>query len=149
MVDAGYVSIGGLAREKYGDDQVSLVGFGSYHGTVLAGSAWGSEEQVMPLPPAPRDSYEYAFHQVAMDLKARSFYVDFPKDSPASLFETRGHRAVGVVYNPRHESRGNYVPTRLAERYDAFVFVDKTQALTSLHNRPARHQIPETWPSGQ
>src|SRR5256885_15614331 len=38
----------------------------------------------------------------------------------------RGQRAIGVVYNPEYERYGNYVPTNLAKRYDAFLFVDKT-----------------------
>ena len=42
-----------------------------------------------------------------------------------------GHRAIGVVYHPRYE-RGNYVPTRLADRYDAFIYVDETKALSPL-----------------
>ena len=48
------------------------------------------------------------------------------------LSEVYEHRAVGVVYNPELERLGNYVPTRLGERYDAFVHCDRTTALTPL-----------------
>ena len=41
MGDAGEVNIGQLAREQYGDDVV-LVGFSTYRGTVTAASNWGS-----------------------------------------------------------------------------------------------------------
>jgi len=149
MIDHGYVNLGGLAREKYGAGEVSLVGFGSYQGTVLAGAAWGAPEKVMMLPAAPEGTYEHAFHRATRALHADTLYLSFVEKAPALLCQTRGHRAVGVVYNPRHEARGNYVPTQLAKRYDSFIFIDQTHALTSLHGQPAPKQIPETWPSGQ
>ena len=43
--------------------------------------------------------------------------------------ETRGHRAIGVVYHPEYEHLGNYVPTVLSRRYDALLFIDETHAL--------------------
>jgi erythromycin esterase-like protein len=43
------------------------------------------------------------------------------------------HRAIGVVFKPEDERWANYVPTRLAERYDAFVFLPYTRALEPLH----------------
>src|SRR5690606_22909231 len=36
MARAGEVTIGQLARQRYGSDQVVLVGFGTYQGTVVA-----------------------------------------------------------------------------------------------------------------
>ena len=45
----------------------------------------------------------------------------------------RGQRAIGVVYNPQYEKYGNYVPTILPLRYDAFLFIDETHALHPLH----------------
>jgi erythromycin esterase-like protein len=59
-----------------------------------------------------------------------------------------GHRAVGVVYNPKYEQYGNYVPTVLPLRYDAFIYLDKTKALYPLHIKPDGHQVPETYPFG-
>ena len=44
------------------------------------------------------------------------------------LNEFRGHRAIGVVYNPNQES-GNYVPTILPMRYDSFIFIRETNPL--------------------
>jgi erythromycin esterase-like protein len=58
-----------------------------------------------------------------------------------------GHRAIGVVYNPEREW-GNYVPTRMTERYDAFIFLPVTAALHPLHMHPDRQQVPETYPFG-
>jgi erythromycin esterase-like protein len=148
MKSAGYVNIGGLARENYGDDNVALVGFGTYEGEVLAGSAWGAPGQVMKLPPAREDSIEAYLHEVAQQTDNARFYMIFDGEARKPFHEVKGHRAVGVVYDPRHERRGNYVPTVLAKRYDAFIFVDKTRALRSLHAAAQRGEFPETWPTG-
>jgi erythromycin esterase len=50
--------------------------------------------------------------------------------------QVRGHRAIGVVCQPDLESYGNYVPTILQKRYDAFLYIDKTEALHPLHIEP-------------
>ncbi|WP_311315651.1 hypothetical protein [Neobacillus niacini] len=39
---------------------------------------------------------------------------------------------MGVVYNPQYEQFGNYVPSVMSERYDAFIFVSSTNALQPL-----------------
>ena len=52
--------------------------------------------------------------------------------SDASSREWRGHRAIGVVYQPEYEQYGNYVPTVLPRRYDAFLFIDETKAVRPL-----------------
>lgn len=149
MKAAGYVNIGGLARQSYGQENVALVGFGTYEGEVLAGKAWGGPEQRMPLPAAQEGSYEDYFHRVALMEKLNRFYLLLGDEAHSPLSRWLGQRAVGVVYDPRHERRGNYVPTELSKRYDAFVFVDKTHALKSLHAASVRGEFPETWPSGQ
>jgi erythromycin esterase-like protein len=59
-----------------------------------------------------------------------------------------GHRAIGVVYHPERERYGNYVPTVLSRRYDAFVYLDKTQALHPMHLNPDGHLVPEGYPFG-
>ncbi|MFC3518890.1 erythromycin esterase family protein [Streptomonospora nanhaiensis] len=65
------------------------------------------------------------------------------------LGETLDHRAIGVVYHPEREARGNYVPTVAGQRYDAFVHVDRTTALHPLHGtEPPAPREPETYPSG-
>jgi erythromycin esterase-like protein len=63
--------------------------------------------------------------------------------------EWRGQRAIGVVYHPEYE-RGNYVPTRLAERYDAYIHIDRTRAVKPLNGEPtwAPKVMDETYPSG-
>ncbi|MFZ3589863.1 hypothetical protein ACOI1C_11410 [Bacillus sp. DJP31] len=36
------------------------------------------------------------------------------------------------MYHPEHEHLGNYVPSRMSERYDAFIFIDETKALSPI-----------------
>jgi len=65
------------------------------------------------------------------------------------LLEPRGNRAIGVVYDPALERYGNYVPTVLPRRYDAFLYIDESHALGPLHpfeKVPAEE--PETYPFG-
>lgn len=147
MASNGYINIGGLARQAYGAENVSLIGFGSYQGQVVAGRAWDGPEEIMNLPPAQKNSYEDFFHRVAVRKKTNQFYVMLNGRHPA-LATKLGHRAVGVVYDPSQESRGNYVPTELSKRYDTFVFIDKTHALRSLQAPFVHGEFPETWPSG-
>ncbi|GIL18073.1 MAG: hypothetical protein BroJett040_18240 [Oligoflexia bacterium] len=149
MKENGFVSLGGLARQSYGEENVALVGFGTYQGDVLAGPAWGATEKVMFLPPALKNSYEHYFHKAAGEMNVNEFYVLLENKHRTPFGQRRGHRAVGVVYSPLHEQRTSYVPTELSRRYDAFVFVDQTHALKSLHSPYVRGQFPETWPSGQ
>ncbi|SCL26324.1 Erythromycin esterase homolog [Micromonospora pallida] len=145
MVDAGEVNIGQLARERHGPDQVVLVGFGTHHGTVLAGDAWGAPVEVMRVPPARRHSLEEALHAAAPE---QALFV-FPSTPQADLLSHElDHRAIGVVYHPDRESWGNYVPTVLGDRYDAFCWIDESRALRPLRVRRSSPSEPETFPSG-
>ena len=54
---------------------------------------------------------------------------------------------MGVVYNPEHRRFGNYFPSILRERNDAFIFVDETNELHPINIEFNGHQISETNPS--
>ncbi|WP_435146881.1 erythromycin esterase family protein [Halobaculum sp. P14] len=144
MEGKGRLNIGQLARERFGDDDVKLVGFGSYEGSVVAGDEWGAPMETMDVPAAKDGSYEDVFHRAGGD--DRLLYTDRIADDDA-LSEPRGHRAIGVVYHPQWES-GNYVPTDLRRRYDAFIHVDESQALHPLELHPDRERVPELYPTG-
>ena len=112
----------------------------------MAGRRWGAAMQVMNLPEAKEGSWEYLLHQAGTENKLL-LMEDFVNSD--TLMENRiGHRAVGVVYNPLYEQYGNYVPTIVPLRYDAFIYLDTTSALHPLHIVPNGHQIPETYPFG-
>lgn len=152
MRERGLINLGGLARERFGRDQVALVGFGTYDGAVTASHAWNGPIETMRVPPAKEGSYEAVFHDICRVQRYPGFSLAFdPRDPSAceALSQTRGHRAIGVVYDPEHERWTNYVPTELARRYDAFIFVDRTQALQPYLLPVGEHEIPDTWPNAQ
>ena len=64
------------------------------------------------------------------------------------LSARRGHRAIGVVYDPRREG-GNYVPTVMGGRYDVLLWFERADALHPLHHelRPHEPEL-ETEPTG-
>lgn len=43
MAAEGMVNVGQLVREKYGQEHVYAVGFGTYQGSVIAADRWGGE----------------------------------------------------------------------------------------------------------
>lgn len=145
MKRAGMVNIGQLAREQYGINKVYLVGFGSYQGTVIAGEEWGSLMEEMDVPPAREGSIEYELHRE----NAHNRYLLFNTEEIQKKYETAiRHRAIGVVYNPDNERQGNYVPSVMAQRYNAFIYLDETRALHPLHLKPHDEKVPETYPFG-
>jgi erythromycin esterase-like protein len=138
------VNIGQLAREQYGEKNVYLVGFGSYKGTVIAGKEWGAPMEEMEVPEAREESIEALLHHQ----QETDRYI-LLSEQAENLFSLRiGHRAIGVVYNPAGERSGNYVPSVLSRRYNAFIYLDRTKALHPLHMQPHNKKIPETYPFG-
>lgn len=153
MLDEGSINIGGLAREKFGVENVFLLGFSSYKGEVTAGTAWGSKVETMTLPEAKTGSWEDHFHSACLTLKADRFFINMHEikaDRESQLSKKLGHRAVGVVYNPHLEKFGsNYVPTKISERYDGLIFIDMTNALKPIASTFIVGEFPETYPAGQ
>lgn len=145
MARAGMVNVGQLVREAHGGEGVILVGFSSYEGSVIAGAEWGAPMERMRVPAARGTSWEATLHDMGGDR-----LVVFDGDAaPEAVMEPRGHRAIGVVYDPRAERWGNYVPTVLPLRYDALLHIDHTSALHPLHMEPRPDgEPPETYPSG-
>lgn len=124
----GMVNVGQLVREKHRDS--FTVGFSTHRGTVLAGSSWGAPVQTMNVPPAWKNSWDELLHRAGGGDKLMLF-----GEGASGLFEeTRGQRAIGVVYRPKNEW-GNYVPTSLSNRYDALLYLEETKALDALEMR--------------
>lgn len=94
----------------------------------------GAEPQRLPVPDAPTGTHEDLLHHAI----GRPALVDL-NDAGSSewLSERRGHRAIGVVYHPSQDHYGNWVPTTLGDRYDAFISFDATTALHPLETRSA------------
>jgi erythromycin esterase-like protein len=140
MADAGMTNVGQLLRERHGVDDVVLVGFGGYRGGVIAGSEWGAQMQRMPVPEARPGSMEALLHEEV----GRDALLVWSRDGsrPAELERRLDHRAIGVVYRPERERWGNYVPTVLGERYDAFLYLEDTSPLQPLHLERADEHVP-------
>jgi len=147
MADDGMVNIGQLARERYGRENVVIAGFGSYQGRVIAGRYWDAPWEEMRVPPGREESWEDVLHRINPADKL----LVFDRDVSDELREWRGHRAIGVVYRPEYERYGNYVPTVLPDRYDAFLFIDRTEGVRPLFAPNAAEmpeEAPETYPTG-
>jgi erythromycin esterase-like protein len=149
MARARMVNVGQLARQSHGDDGVVLVGFGSHRGTVIAADEWGMPMQRMRVPPARDGSFE----ALLFDSKVGDALLLFDGSDDGGipgLDAPMGHRAIGVVYDPNYERWGNYVPTIVPRRYDAFVYIEESRAVDPLH-MPVQvgGDLPETYPSGQ
>ncbi|MGK7392564.1 MAG: erythromycin esterase family protein [Candidatus Cyclobacteriaceae bacterium M2_1C_046] len=145
MADDGLYNVGQLVREQHDKDDVVLVGFGSYEGSVIAGKNWEAPMQKMNVPQAIKHSVEDLLHKISSEDKLLIF--EEGSELKQQFDEWLGHRAIGVVYHPDRE-RGNYVPTKLSSRYDAFLYLDKTSALHPLHLKPDGDKTPETYPFG-
>ena len=122
------VNVGQLVREEHQDEGVYIVGFGSYEGSVVAARTWGAGRQVMNVPPAPDGTWEAMLHRI---FPANKIVLLQALRGEAEFMKPIGHRAIGVEYHPEQE-QGNYVPSVLPERYDAFMFIDRTKALTPV-----------------
>ncbi|NEU31798.1 erythromycin esterase family protein [bacterium LRH843] len=128
MKEAGMINVGQLMREQHQEEEVYAVGFGTYCGTVIAADRWGSPFEEIDVPPAQSGSFEDVLHQTGAFDK-----ILFFTDQNRHLFDDCiGHRAIGVVYNPEYEAYGNYVPSKIGSRYDAFIYIDQTKALVPL-----------------
>jgi erythromycin esterase len=100
---------------------------------------------VMDVPPARSGSWEHYLHEGGDDDKL--LLTDELHNTVISE-NFLGHRAIGVVYNPVYEKYGNYVPSIIPERYDAFIYLDKTEALKPFHLDKDSRKTPETYPFG-
>lgn len=147
MAGEGMINIGELISHKHHEEGVYKVGFGSYSGTVIAGRRWGGQMQELPVPEGMAGSWEELLHE-ATDGGNALLLLDKWLDDP--LFqEPIGHRAIGVVYHPEMEQRGNYVPSIIPYRYDAFIFIDETKALHPLHIKTDGNKLPDLYPWGE
>jgi erythromycin esterase-like protein len=128
MSSAGLINVGELARRRHGAENVVLIGFGGYEGSVVAADAWGAPARRMAVPPAVPQSHEDVV-QTAVGRPCLFVFGDDRDGWPESL---RRHRAIGVVYHPEREAYGNWVPTVIGSRYDVFMSFPHTEALHPL-----------------
>ncbi len=128
MANEGVVNVGQLLREEKQPETIFIIGFGTHRGTVIAADEWGVAPEQIIIPPAQKGSWEDAMHQAGPHDK----FIHFTKHNRHLFQKPIGHRAIGVVYNPAYEQYGNYVPSSMSDRYDAFIYINVTNALHPL-----------------
>ncbi len=126
----GMNNIGQHARETHGEENVVIVGFSTHRGTVIAGSAWEAPRRIMKVPEALSHSLDDLLNQLG---KSQFLMVMRDAEDIDGFSRPRGHRAVGITYNPETEAQGNYVLTDPMRRYDVLIFIEQTTALKPLH----------------
>ncbi|WP_426095418.1 erythromycin esterase family protein [Flavobacterium sp. DSR2-3-3] len=82
-------------------------------------------------PQAINVSWEYAFN--AANNNQNRFLLMNKIMRKNILFSTIDQRAIGVVYDTKHERFGNYFSSIFPERNDAFIFTNKTNELHSIN----------------
>ncbi len=145
MGGRGEFNVGQLARERWPDDVV-LVGFTTYSGTVTAASGWDAPAERKRVRPALPESYEALFHEVGES----RFLVDLLNGQTAEILRRpRLERAIGVIYRPETERASHYFSAALAGQFDALIHIDETRAVEPLE-RTAGWELgepPETYPT--
>jgi erythromycin esterase-like protein len=131
MARRGEVNLGQLLREAAGPEAMFIVGFGTGTGSVLAARRWEGPGELTQVPAPRPDSLEAALTRSGDGDRLLLFGTQPP---PRPLYREIPHRAIGVVFVPQQERSRHYVATRPALRYDAFVFLPQTQALSPLHS---------------
>jgi erythromycin esterase-like protein len=143
----GQLTLGQLARERYGDD-ARLIGFTTFSGSVTAASEWGGIAERKNVRPALNGSVEELFHETQ-----RPEFLVSPMISRAAaepLDVVRLGRAIGVIYVPATERQSHYYHVRPGEQFDAIIHIDSTRALEpfELTSLWAAGENPETYPTG-
>jgi erythromycin esterase-like protein len=150
----GELNLGQLARERYGEDDVRLIGFSTNIGTVTAAHDWDEPGRQMRVRPALPESYERVFADVSAARAVPRFLLTLRREDPArrALASARLQRAIGVIYRPETERLSHYYDVELPRQFDAMIHIDETEALRGLE--PGEHwergvdEVPETFPSG-
>lgn len=128
--DNAAVSIGRLVRERYGHENVMLVGFAGGSGTVMAARRRGAAPEVIRVPEPRPGSIESLLGEASGNSE-RALFV-FPQERSGTWAATeRGHRAIGAVYDPDNEI---YVRTTLDQRYDAVIWCRSMTPVEPLHS---------------
>lgn len=142
----GEHNIGQLVRMRAGQDDVFLIGFTTYTGSVSAASNWDGPVELFRVRPALPESYEALFHSTNLD----RFYLPLHAPAAQPLHEVMQERAIGVIYRPATERASHYFRASLTSQFDAVFHLDETSAVIPLDDeqRWRRHEIPETYPFG-
>ncbi|MGZ3273286.1 MAG: protein-L-isoaspartate(D-aspartate) O-methyltransferase [Caulobacteraceae bacterium] len=142
----GELNIGQLCRERFGD-AAALIGFGCDSGTVACASDWDAPMEVKPVNPSRPDSYERLAHESGVDRFLLDLREGVHPTLRQRLMNGRLERFIGVIYRPETERWSHYSECTLPQQFDAYVWFDRTGAVTPLPTR-ARRGVDDTYPFG-
>jgi erythromycin esterase-like protein/predicted phosphoribosyltransferase/predicted alpha/beta-hydrolase family hydrolase len=140
------LNIGQLCREAWGG-AAALIGFGTHAGTVAAASEWDAPMEIKQVRPSRPDSYEALFHEAGRARALLDMRADMDPELRRGLSDPRLERYIGVIYRPETERWSHYSRSSLPDQYDAFVWFDRTSAVTPVPTRMKAGED-ETFPFG-
>jgi erythromycin esterase-like protein len=145
MSERGKVSLGQLARERRGNENVYLLGFSTHSGEVTAASAWGRPAERKIVRKALEGSYEAIFHRTRIPAFLLPLHGSLVEKILAGPLLSR---AIGVVYQPENERESHYFECDLSGQFDAIVHFDRTQALVPFERTSGWEagELPEAYP---
>jgi len=122
------LNIGQLCRERFGANNVALIGMGTHTGTVAAAPIGTANVEVKCVNPSHRDSYDGQFH----DAGIIRFLIDLSGAGAllGALKPQRLERFIGVIYRPATELMSHYADVSLSQQFDGFLWFDETTAVT-------------------
>ena len=152
MGERGELNVGQLARQRYGEAEVALIGLTTYDGEVTAATDWGQPPRRRTVRPALTESYEHLLHELVLDgLAPARFWMPTTHAAASRVLATpRLERAIGVVYRPETERGSHYSAARLDQQFDIVIHLDRTSALQPLDDIAAWDPLepPDTYPTG-
>ena len=127
--EGGEWNIGELMRERHKEDVV-LVGFSTYTGTVIAARGWGEPGERKDVLPAEPQSDSALFHRTGLNKFLLT--IRYNNALAEMLSGPKLQRAIGVVYYPRTELSSHYFEAHLSQQFDAIIHVDNSNAVEPL-----------------
>lgn len=127
----GQFNLGQLCRIGWGDAAV-LLGMGTDQGEVAAAEDWGGPMRVQALRPSRDDSWEQRFLHAGHAASLTDWRGAGKTALRRALTEPLLQRAIGVIYRPRSERQSHYFETVLSEQFDAYLWFQRTTAVTPL-----------------
>jgi erythromycin esterase-like protein len=146
MGERGEINVGQLVRERY-KNEVVLIGFSTFAGTVTAASDWDGPAERKRVRSALPGSYEAVFHEAGRS----RFLLNLRDERLKVLHGPRLERAIGVIYRPESERVSHYFRADLPAQFDAILHFDETRAVEPLERAAGwgkDQEPPETFPSG-
>jgi protein-L-isoaspartate(D-aspartate) O-methyltransferase len=140
----GELNLGELCRVHLGD-RAALIGMGTHDGTVAAATEWDGEMEAKTVRPSREDSIERRFHEAGVPRCV--LHLDANAELRRTIAAPHLERFIGVIYRPESELASHYAEVELPGQFDAFLWFDRTTAVTPLPTA-RRQDAPETWPFG-